>query len=192
MYEFEAQSISRKDLQSQNIRGICKAGERLLNNYPLIIGSKYSEDFEIGDQAYELKIDIGHFPCPKNDVPPFFSSLIELYADNYVSVSERIFRFFEDDGGLVVIRSYSLTEPGYESRGFGQALFRVGHQSIWKLIELESIHDRPVVAEVVDNARGMQMDVKRSGWTANLALELGYEACGLNDKQLPVFRFSFR
>ena len=185
-------SDSVQELQRENVRSIMNAGELLLARSQLEIGGKYQESFLSGGNPYQLDVNIGHLPQTVHRPLALFSAFLELWTDENVSASERVIVFREVEPGEVFIRSKMVTESGYESRGYGEGMFRFGHRLVYDLLDLDLLRDKSVVWEAIDTARSLQTGKTRKGWTSRLALDLGYVPCGINEFLLPVFRFKFQ
>ena len=183
---------SARDFQQDNVRSIMNAGESLLARSQLEIGGKYQESFLSSGVSHQLDVNIGHLPHTVHHPLALFSAFLELWTDESVSASERLIQFREQKPGQVIINSKVCTEPGYESRGYGEGLLRFSHRLAFDLLELDPIRGKSVVWEIIDNARGLQDGKKRAGWTSRLARELGYEDCGMNEFFHRVFRFRFQ
>ena len=188
----EQPASQTEELRWENVRSIMNAGEHLLSRNQLEIGGRYQEPFFSGGVPYQLDANIGHLPHTLHGPILLFNALLEIWTDESDSASERVILFLEDRPGEVFVRSRMSTAVGYESRGYGEGLFRFGHRLVYDLLDLELLRDKSVVWEAIDNARGLQDGKKRSGWTSRLALEMGYESCGINEFLLPVFRFRFQ
>ena len=183
---------SARDFQQDNVRSIMNAGELLLASSQLEIGGKYQESFLSSGAPHQLDVNIGHLPHTVDHPLLLFNALLELWTDENVSASERVIVFHEVSPGEVFIRSKMVTEPGYESRGYGEGLFRFGHRLVYDLLDLDLLRNKSVIWEAIDTARSLHPGKTRKGWTSRLALDMGYEPCGINEFLLPVFRFRFQ